>query len=464
MTPDLVSELLVPPRLTRQERTERYEQDLLRQAHEARRIVGPQGSIGVFWLERKPGELDHFLETMKSADLHLLRAVRLDTIRPRRGAHVGAATYLVVLRPVPAAASVVPVDAERVLALATVGALSLYDGLAELLESAWGPAELARVIPEEFHGSARQRIVGFVAGHPEPEQLLVELGRMTLARELVNRDVNSDELGELDAKGLAQQLLAQLGFAVARPVRFSIHAALSECGKIQSRLELADSVEAIRGAFFSCCDQIQQILRYASLAWGHLACRTDWNEAFRQIISSGAAKRNYPGPDKLTFGQHELLFTTLPATFAESDRASEKPLFAKIARVIKRGKVHEKLASLVSLRNDVEHNNEAILSMTPAQLRQRCCIATADARAALEQLDSQHALPLTVSPDEERRDRYGRRILRLLAPDGTALEAFVGSETDLTEPFIYFASSSGRRDIDPKLIRAKIVEELLGLT
>ena len=471
MVPDLVSELIVPPRLARQERTERYEHDLVRQANEARRIVGSQGNVGVFWLAREPAELTRFLEMMAPAGLQLLRAVRLDTIRPRRGADIGPATYLVVLRPVPAVASAVAVDAERVLALATVGALSLYDGLAELLESAWDPTELARVIPEEFHGSTRQRLVGFLASHPEPEQVLVELGRMVLARELVNRGANGDELLKLDVKGLAQRLLAQLGFAVARPIRFSIRAALSECGKVQSRLELADSVEAVRGAFFTCCDQIQQILRYASLAWSHLAFRNQWNEAFRQIIISGTAKRAYLGPDKLTFGQHELLFTRLPATFADSSNALERPLFGRISRAIKKSKVHDKLAALVALRNDVEHNNEPIASLTPAQLRQRCRTVVAQARAALEQLDSQQVLPLTVSPDEERRGRYGPRILRLLDSNGIAIEVLVVSETDLTEPLIYFASDcsrfasdSSRRDLDPKFLRAAIVEDLLGLT
>ena len=465
MVPDLVSELAVPPRLPLPERTECYERDLLRQACEARRVVDPGGGIGVFWLAREPTELQRFLEMIASAGLQLLRAVRLDTIRPRRViAGTGPRTYLLVLQPIPAEASAVVVDAEKVLALATAGALSLYDGLAELLESTWDPAELDTMIGGEFHGSSRQRLAAFLASHPEPEQLLVELGRMTLARELVTRGADGDELRAMDARGLAQQLLAQLGFEVARPVRFSIRAALRECEIVQSRLELADSLEAARGALLTGCSLIERILRYASLAWSHLARGNRWNEALGQIIISGTPGRSYPGPDKLTFGQYELLFARLPATFADSDNAFERELFARIARAIRKTKIHDKLSALVALRNGVEHDKEAAASLSLPQLRQKCCAVLAEARAALEDMDSQQFLPLTVRPEEERRDRYSRRILRLLDPDGVAIEAYVGSETDLTEPLIYFASDRSRRVVDPKFLRAAIVEELLGLT
>jgi len=464
VVPDLVSTLIVPPKLPRPERTKRYEDDLLRQAREARRVVKPDGGIGVFWLAREP-ELQRFLEIIAPADLQLVRAVRLDTIRRRVVADAGPRTYLLVLRPNPATAPAVAVDAEKVLALATAGALSLYDGLAELLESVWDPAELDAMIPAEFHGSSRQRLAGFLAGHQEPEQLLIELGRVTLARELVNRGADGNELRAMDARGLAQQLLAQLGFRVARPVRFSIRATLRECEIIQNRLALADSLEAVRGAFLTGCNLIEQILRYASLAWSHLACGNRWDEAFAQIISSAMGGRSYPGPVKLNFGQHALLFGKLPATFADSDYALERELFAKVSWAIKKAKVNDKIAALVTLRNSVEHPaKEATVSLPLPELRQRCHAVLAGARTALEGLYNQQFLPLTVRPEEERRDRYGRRILRLLDSDGVAMEAHVESETDLTEPLIYFASDSSRRDVDPRFLRAAIVEKLMGFS
>ena len=464
MVPDLVSELAVAPKLPLAARTERYERDLLRQAHQARRVVSPNGAIGVFWLAREQPELQHFLEIIAPAGLKFVRAIRLDTIRTSRvAAGPGPRTYLLVFQPIPAAASAVVVDAEKVLALATVGALSLYDGLAELLESVWDPAELDGIIPGEFHGSSRQRLAGFLASHPEPEQLLVELGRMNLVHELVNRGARADELRGIDARGLAQRLLAQLGFAVAQPVRFSIRAALHECEIVQRRLELADSLESVRGAFLTGCSLIERVLRYAALAWSHLACGNRWNEVFGQIISSGMPGRSYSGPDKLTFGQYELLFVRLPATLADSDYASERTLFARIARTIKKGKLHDKLSALVTLRNAVEHDKEDTASLLLSQLRQKCAAVFADACTALAEIDGQQLLPVTVRPDEERRDRYGRRVLRLLDPDGAALEAYVRDETDLTEPLIYFAADGSRRDVDPKFLRAAIVEKLLGL-
>jgi hypothetical protein len=464
VVPDLAGEVVVPPKLPLRERTERYERDLRRQACEARRVVSPHGGIGVFWLAREPEELQRFLEMIAPAGLQLLRAVRLDTIRAQRvGADAGIRTYLLVLQPTPAAASAVVVDAEKVLALATAGALSLYDGLAELLESVWDPVELNEMIPGEFSGSSRQRLAGFLASHPEPEQLLVELGRVTLVRELVKRGANADELRAMDARGLAHRLLAQLGFAVPRPVRFAIRSALRECEVVQRRLELADSLEAVRGAFLTGCGLIERILRYASLAWAHLACGNQWDDAFAQIASTGMPGRSYSGPDNLTFGLHELLFARLPATFADGGSTAEGELFAKIARVIKKAKVHDKLSALVALRNGVEHDKESTSSLSLPQLREKCAVVFAEACAVLAVIDSQQFLPLTVRPEEERRDRYGRRVLRLLDPDGVAIEAYVRTETDLTEPLIYFASGSSRRDVDPKFLRAAIVEDLLGL-
>jgi hypothetical protein len=73
MVPDLVSALNVPPKLPRPERAQRYERDLVQQACEARRVVDPQGGIGVFWLAREPEELQRFLEMIAPAGLQLLR-------------------------------------------------------------------------------------------------------------------------------------------------------------------------------------------------------------------------------------------------------------------------------------------------------------------------------------------------------------------------------------------------------
>jgi len=465
VVPDIVGELVVPPRLSLPERTERYERELLRQAREARRVVSSNGGIGVFWLARGPAELQRFLEMIAPAGLQLLRAVRLDTIRPPRiVASAGPQTYLLVLQPIPAAVSAVVVDAEKVLSLAADGALSLYDGLADLLESVWDPAELDVMIPAEFRGSSRQRLAGFLASHPEPEQLLVELGRPTLFRELVHRGADPDELRAIDARALAQQLLAQLGFAVARPVRFSIRQALRECEIVKRRLELADSTEAVRGAFLTGCNLIERILRYASFAWSYLACGSRWNEALEQVIRSGTPGRSYAGPHKLLFGQHELLFVKLPGIFADSNQVFERALFGKISRAIKKAKAHDKLSALVALRNDVAHDKEGVASLSLSQLRQKCLTVLTEACVALADIDNQHFLPLTVRPEEERRDRYGRRVLRLLDSDDVAIEVYVGSETDLTEPLIYFASDNSRRDVDPKFLRAAIVDDLLGFT
>lgn len=474
VVPDLADEPAVAPRLPRTERTARYERELVQQAREARRVVRPDGAIGVFWLtrkstepDRKPGDPNRFIKMITPVGLQLVRVVRLDTIpAPRVMASAGPETYLLVLKPIASATPAVVVDTEKVLARASVGALSLYDGLAELLESVWDPADLDRIVPGEFHGSSRQRLAGFLASHPRPEDLLVdELGRMTLARELVNRGADGDEIRLMDADGLAQQLLSQLGFAVARPVRFSIRAALRECDRaMRSQLGLADTLEAVTGAFKTCYTLIERSLRYAYLAWSLLACDDRWDEVLTEIVRSARNGRPFQWPGKLTFGEHEQLFIRLPTIFAGSDYASEKVLFEKVSWAMKKAKAHDKLGALVTLRNDFEHNDSEVISLTVPQLRERCSTKLAEACAVLEKMDGQQLLPLTVRPEQERRDRYGRRVLQMLDPDGVAMEVHVGSETDLTEPLIYFPSDDNRRTLDPRFLRAVIVEELLGLS
>jgi len=463
VVPDVTGEPVFRPRLPRVERTRRYEDDLVQQAREARRVVTPDGSIGVFWLASDPTELKRFLRLIGPAALRLVHAVRLDTIRPPRAAPADQQTYLLVLQPIPAAAPEVGVDAEKVLSLAADGALSLYDGLADLFESVLEPEELDELITEEHSGSARQRLAGFLASQRELEQLLIELGRPSLLRELVRRGASRDDLRAIDSRGLAQRLLALLGFAVARPVRFSIREALRDCDNAARRLELADSAAAVREAFLAGVNRIEGILRYTVFAWAYLECGDQWKAVFEQVVSS--AMTSYPGPERLSFGHLHVLFTKLPMTFVASDQEPGKDLFTKIGQALKKAKVNEKLSNLVHWRNGVVHEKEYVTSLSVPQFRQKCSVALTEASAALAEIDSQRILPVTVRPEEERRDRYNRRVLRLLDPDDADIEVYVGSQTDLTEPLIYFASeNNGRRDINPKFVRASVVEALSGLT
>ncbi len=462
--PDVTGEPVFQPRLPLAERIRRYEDDLVRQAREARRVVSPNGDIGVFWLAREPAELKRFLELIGPAALQLVHAVRLDTIRATRAAAAEQQTYLLVLRPIPDPVLEVAVDAEKVLSLAADGALSLYDGLAQLFESVLEPEELDDLIADEGSGSSRQRLAGFLASQPELEQVLIDrIGRPNLLRELVHRGASRQDLRAMDARGIARRLLGLLGFAVARSVRFSIREALHDCDNAARQLELADSAAAVREAFLTGFNRIEAILRYAVYSWTYLECDDQWEPIFERILIS--AKHSYPGPKKLSFGHFHVLFCNLPATFAASDQEPANSLFAQISPALKKAKVDQKLSVLVYWRNGVGHDKEYVTSLPVSELRKKCSTALTEACAALAETDSQRVLPVTVRPEEERRDRYNRRVLRLLDPDDAAIEVYVGSETDLTEPLIYFASdNSGRRDINPKFLRASVVEALAGLT
>jgi len=462
--PDVTGEPVFRPRLPRAERTRRYEDDLVKQAHEARRVVRADGSIGVFWLAREPAELDRFLALIEPAAVRLVRAVRLDTIRPPRSAAADQQTYLLVLQPMPLAAPEVAVDGEQVLSLAAAGALSLYDGLADLLESALEPEDLDELIDEEHSGSSRPRLAAFLFGQPELAELLADrLGRPSLVRELVNRGASREELRGIDPESLARRLLAWLGFAVARPVRFSVREALHDCDNVARRLELADSATAIREAFIDGFDLIEKILKYTVFAWSYLECGDQWDALFEQVVSS--AMPSYPGPDKLSFGHLRVLFTKLPAIFAASGQTAEKDLFAKITRAMKKAKADDRLSKLAGWRNGFAHQKENVASRSVPQLRQECSAALAGVRAVLAEMDRACLLPVTVRPKEERRYRYNVRVLHLLDPDDSLIEVYVDSETDLTEPLVYFVSEiNGRRDINPKFLPAAVVEALSGVS
>jgi hypothetical protein len=462
--PDLTGEPVYQPRLPSAERIKRHEDDLVRQAREARRVVSPNGNIGVFWLAREPAELKRFLELIGPAALQLVHAVRLDTIRAARATSAEQQTYLLVLQPILVAAPEVPaVDPEKVLSLAAVGALSLYDGIAELFESVLEPQYLDELIDNGASGPARQRLAGFLARQPELEQLLIDhLGRPSLLRELVHRGASREDLRAMDVRGLARRLLRLLGFAVARAVRFSIREALRDCENAGRRLELADSAAAVREAFLTGFNRIEAILRYTVYSWAYLECGDQWEPIFEQVISSSMP--SYPGPDRLSFGHLHVLFTKLPATFATNDQEPDSDLFLQISRTLKKAKIGQKLSELVYWRNGVGHEKEYVTSLSVPQLRQKCSTVLAGACTALAEIDRERLLPVTVRPEQERRDRYNRRVLLLLDPNDAAIEVDVGSETDLTEPLVYFAPvNNDGPDLNPKFLRASVVEALSGL-
>jgi hypothetical protein len=175
---------------------------------------------------------------------------------------------------------------------------------------------------------------------------------------------------------------------------------------------------------------------------------------------------SYLGPERLSFAHLHVLFSKLPATFAASDQKPERELFAKIVQALKKSKVSQKLSKLVYWRNGVGHEKDYVTSLSVPQLRQKCSTALTEACAALAEIDSQRFLPVTVRPEEERRYHYDRRVLRLLDPDDAAIEVYVSGETDLTEPLVYFASGKygNGRDMEPKFLRASVIEALSGLT
>jgi hypothetical protein len=96
-----------------------YRGGLQAMAGEAHRVLTEGGHLGVWWLSRKPDELQNLIDLVAHAGLELRTAVSVDTERgPKSPGHSSHRTYLLVFQKTTA---VVPVEAVVVLALADAG-------------------------------------------------------------------------------------------------------------------------------------------------------------------------------------------------------------------------------------------------------------------------------------------------------------------------------------------------------
>ncbi|WP_146102117.1 hypothetical protein [Nocardia nova] len=296
-----------------------------------------------------------------------------------------------------------------------------------------------------------------VAYHPDPAYFLRELGFATLRAELTERGVSAAAAS--DARSLADFILGDLGFQIPEPLGFSIGEALESASAAASRVQYAQSDEAARGAFDIVIQCIERVLRYSVVAWAQAAGSNNWEGALSNVLAKSREKGFHP--DRLALGDWQFLFSELPKHL--KDRGSHATVFAAVAKSMRSAKIVETLDGLVARRNDVIHERVGIASLKSHELNSRLFGASTAAVTALQRLDSDRRLPVTVRPIEEIRDSYGRRRLILVDHKRRQTEVFVAKEYELTRPLIYIPSGNSLQDIEPILIASDNVEAVLKL-
>ncbi|CAN1558938.1 hypothetical protein MCEMIE22_02565 [Mycobacteriaceae bacterium] len=427
-----------------------YEAQITSQAEEANRVLKKDGRLAVFWAARSPADLRAFLDRVAPTGFELEQALRIS-----RGDRDGAGgssprTYVLLLKTVNSAArtSHSQVDAARILELADEGRLALNHGLADILIRRMNEADIEILVPPHLRGSPKDRLAEYVASHENPAELLTEIGRSELREELAERGVDSELWINQTAQQLANLVLEDLGYDVPQAPSASVKDALGEVLRSLNTLQYAQQIDPAQGSAASCFIQIERVLRHSVLAWSRMP--QSRSGLLESVLEKHGRQRDL---QRLSFGDWQLLFTQVPQALRD-----ENPgllVFATIARAMKQGRIDEKLSNVVGVRNDIQHDRDSgAIADLPAFIR-RVSDAVRQALAALSDLDTRRLLPITVMPQEEVRDRFGRRRLILADTEANRIEIYVVQETDLRNPLIYISSGSNPRDVSPTLLPAQ---------
>lgn len=450
-----VSHALSLPRERSRFDRDAYISNIRQQAAEARRLVKSTGRVGLFWPVRDPSGLQQVLDMIAPVGLELERIVRIS----RQGSLVDPSfTYILVMRPVGAAAtsSRSHASAERVLTLADEGKPSLYQALADLLLENWDDEDVEALVPSDFRGTHLDRVAEMLASHSNLEDLLVELGRGTLRRELERLDP-SGERGRGDARAMAAAVLRTVGFDVPEPLGFSIGEAVLDADRASGLLRYAHSKEEARGAFSTVVMQVERVLRYSTIAWAQTR-GPDWPGMLDQLLVKASGKSFDVRTS--SFGDWQAMFTELPKQLQGEGHSPQ--VFGPIAGSMRKAKSVERLSGLLKARNGIGHDHQNLAELRTDEFAGHLLRVSTSVIQMLDRLNSEGRLPVTLRPFEEIRDHYGRRRLVLIDSQGVRTEVFVGKETDLTRPLIYIQSGNYPRDVSPLLLPSGDVDAVLG--
>jgi len=410
-----------------------YEESIRLSIAEAARVLKPDRCVAVLYAATDVTQLAEFLALIQPGGIELAEVVRVKTERVTASSAQSAtpSSFVLLLRKSReiAALDQPAANAARVLELADVGQPNLLAAVVEILEAEWQEVDIDATIPSEYAGTNRQRISEYVRAHPDPRLLLRDLGAPTLRRHAQRLGLESRALGA-DATALAREILVAIGFAVPEPPEFLFAREYDRLVDVVQQLSLARSEQELRGAFMTGASTAERILRYATVGWLVALAGHRWEEAMHDLFSR-VSEVSFPGVGELALGYWKALFCKLPDL---RDDASEQlqPTLAQLRRVLRRGKVEDRLNKLIATRNRVEHDKEEFLSRPLEELREAMRLASQAGETAIGDLLSRRVLPQVLQPMEEHRDRWGRLRLELQDERRRTVEMWVDSPTDLT--------------------------------
>ncbi|MGC4778632.1 hypothetical protein [Micromonospora chalcea] len=445
---------------------QRYEAELSAQADEVIRLLRPNARVGVLWTARDAKDLQSFLNIIASSGVELQQAVRLSEQARTRTSPTSpnalrpSVTYLLVLRQVAGAArrSRSPVDAGRVLHLADMGSPALYEGLARILLDHWDEQETRRHLSSTKPPAVVLMAAKYVASHPAPADLLLELGRPALLRILDELGGDQMAAASPDVHAVPHAVLRLLGFSVASSSGFSIPSALRRAQQASERLRRSTGIQDARESTLTIVTEVERVLRFASVAWAHLLA-DDWTTPVAEIVAKSSSK-TFRDLRSMAFGDWKAVFCQLPGRLRNLPQRGT--VFDVVAATVRKQKTDEHLSAIVRVRNAVVHDDAEYFSRPESDLVGDMYSACTRAINVLSQLYQAHVLPMALQPQEERRDRYGRRLLTLTDADGIGVDVFVTRETDMSQPLIYVASGVSIRDVAPILLSANTIEAALS--
>jgi hypothetical protein len=415
-------------------------------AGEITRVLTPSGSLGVFWIRRtgqETADLGVMLSGLEAQGLELVQTVRLVT-EATKIQHAVEPVFLVFRR----SAVVQHADAAQIVEGLHAGRPLMVSGLADLLEKHLDDDELAEVLPAHFKGSRRERLQEAVLTAADPFSIVTQLRRKDLAGFVATQTAGTAELEGLSKHDLASLSLQLLGWQVPRQVGFAVGAVLDECERACSVLRFTAVDDEARGAADTAIVGIESIVRFSVTSWAMIVSGDDWRVVIDRVLGTRSGQN-------LSFGHWRRALTELPQQLAS---ASE--VVGRAGRRLKRAKVEGPLDALVTLRNDLEHQERAPWNET----RRRAPEVIATAIARLRAADEQGALPRVLQPASETRDPFGRITLRLVGYGGRSTEFLMTSSSDLKDPIIHFPGDANPREVDPACIPARNVLEAAKLT
>jgi hypothetical protein len=248
-------------------------------------------------------------------------------------------------------------------------------------------------------------------------------------------------------------VLGVLGFSLPRPLVFSIEAAADDLRRFAGDLSLSRALDDLAGPFRQVERRVLGVLKLSVLCWARLLAGDAWEVALQEIVEqTGGAP--FRGIHRMTLGDWKSSFATLPKRLQDGS-APTAAVFHAHTRTLKRLKTIAILDNFVRVRNRIAHPDDEPLAA--ADLAD----SVGAVAGLLDELTKSQMLPVVLDPQEERRDRWGRRLLVAVDGRGRTREFVVRDSIELTEPLVWIPRIGNPREVDPIFVVAPELESLV---